>query len=168
MRLETTMVPAPVGASCRPHSSSGWRVAASGALILSSVVVGVSVEADEGGRLQPGQTECVDTRANEGDIVAANSTIIAPAGSGYATVHRRGVNWQASSNNNFPANQTIPNLTLTEAGVDGEICVTSSATTHVVLDVAGSFPKSVFNPESPNGAGRILDARAGKATVPQV
>jgi hypothetical protein len=106
-----------------------------------------------------GQRRCVTLAGSPGDYVIANATVVAPSGAGFATVHNSSADWLASSTNNFQAGWTIPNLTITKVGSDGRICMTSIATTHMILDVVGYIKASAINPVTTAGADRVLDTR---------
>jgi hypothetical protein len=67
-----------------------------------------------------------------------------------------------ASNINFVAGQTIANAVIAKTGHFG-VCIYSSATTHLVVDVAGYYPtQAAFKSLTP---ARLLDSRAGQSTV---
>ena len=71
--------------------------------------------------------------------VLLNVTVAAPAAAGYVSVYPDGTARPGSSNLNFIAGQTVPNLVLVPVGADGQIALTngSGGTMHLISDVAG-------------------------------
>jgi general stress protein 26 len=110
-------------------------------------------------RAKAGQAVCVASGGLPGDLAIANATITDPAAGGFATVHASTADWQASSTNNFTTGASLPNLTITKIGADGKLCMTSSATTHMIIDVVGYIRASAIIPVSTPGADRVLDTR---------
>jgi hypothetical protein len=104
-------------------------------------------------------TVCVVVGGAAGDYAITNATITSPSGSGFATVHASTADWRASSTNNFTAGASLPNLTITRIGADGQICMTSSVATHMILDVVGYLNASAVTPVTTPGADRVLDTR---------
>lgn len=98
--------------------------------------------------------------------VALNVTVVAPQANGFATVWPCGETKPNASNLNFVAGKNIPNSVITKLGVDGEVCFSTSANTHLIADVAGFYPLgSTFVPQVP---GRLLDTRASGQTVDDI
>ena len=71
--------------------------------------------------------------------VLINVTVVNPDNDGYATVYPCGTNPPTVSNLNFTRGQTIPNLVAVPIAPNGTICLTSSATTHFLGDIAGWY-----------------------------
>ena len=104
--------------------------------------------------------------------VVANVTVTQPSTSGYLTVWPQGRAEPASSNLNFAAGQSVPNLVQIAIGANGGITVRngSGGTAHVLVDVAGWFTDATavddgggrFRPLAPY---RILDTRNGGPAV---
>lgn len=90
--------------------------------------------------------------------VAVNFTVVSPLGGGYLTVYPCGQSVPTASTINFRAGQTIANGSIVAPGVGGNICILPSASTHVLVDVAGSFASGGFSPTSPT---RLVDTRVG-------
>jgi hypothetical protein len=69
-----------------------------------------------------------------------------------------------ASNLNFVAGSTIPNLVITKIGTGGQVCIFTSATTHLIADVTGFYPDGAsFMSLVPE---RLMDSRSpGSATV---
>ena len=111
-----------------------------------------------GQRVSGDQTVCV-TVGHAGEYAIANSTITEPIADGYANVHQSGADFRTTSTNNFSAGESSPNLTITQIGADGRICVTPAVATHMILDLAGYINASAVTPAQTVGADRILDTR---------
>jgi len=107
--------------------------------------------------LQVGGEAGVPTNA---DAVALNVTVVNAQAAGFATVYPCGQPRPETSNLNYAAGQTIPNLVIAKPGVLGWVCIYSDAAIDVLADLAGFFPTgSGFTP-IPNPA-RVLDTRNG-------
>ncbi|MDQ1738004.1 MAG: hypothetical protein QOH56_4255 [Pseudonocardiales bacterium] len=105
------------------------------------------------------------------DVIAVvmNVTVTAPRGSGYVTVYPSGATPPASSNLNFVAGQTVPNLVTVALGLGGQITLRngSSGTVQLIADVSGWFgtPATSAGPSgryNATGPFRLLDTRASK------
>jgi hypothetical protein len=91
-----------------------------------------------------------------------NITVTEPATAGFVTVYPCGAARPTASNINFVAAETVANAVVATVGVDGKICLFTSATTQLVADVNGFFlPGSPYVPLVPE---RLLDSRSGKPT----
>jgi hypothetical protein len=90
--------------------------------------------------------------------VVVNVTVTRPAASGFLTVWPCGPTQPTASNLNFVASQTVANLVLGKVGIGGKLCLSSSATTDLIVDISGYFPAtSSFTPiDSPT---RLVDTR---------
>ena len=71
--------------------------------------------------------------------VILNVTATQPAGAGYISLFPTGTATPASSDLNFAAVGSRPNLTVVQLGVGGRVSLVTSTTTHVILDVSGWF-----------------------------
>jgi hypothetical protein len=76
----------------------------------------------------------------DASAVALNITITDPAADGFATAYPCGAAKPNASNVNFRAGQTVANLTLLKVGANGKVCITSTAATHLVVDVSAFAP----------------------------
>lgn len=120
------------------------------------------------GQLAGGQVLTLDVVGRGGvpagtEAVVLNVTVNEPQGPGFVTVFPCGGSPPNASNLNFAAGQTIPNNVIVKVDGQGRVCLFASATTHLIVDVNGSFPDdATFDPLSP---GRLLDTRPGGATV---
>ena len=90
--------------------------------------------------------------------VVVNVTVDAPERNGFATVYPCGTPQPLASNVNFTRGRTTSNAATVALGTSGEICVSTSAATHVVVDVmAVVVPGSPQVLRTPNA--RVLDTR---------
>jgi hypothetical protein len=71
--------------------------------------------------------------------VVLNVTVTAPVGSGFLTVYAANVARPDTSNVNYVASQTVPNVVITGVSVDGRIKIWTFADAHIIVDVAGWF-----------------------------
>jgi plastocyanin len=97
--------------------------------------------------------------------VVLNVTVTQPTAPGYVTVYPDGVTRPTSSNLNFVAGQTVPNLVIAPVGATGKVDFYngSSGTVQVLADVSGWF--AAGSPASgglaPLTPARVLDTRTG-------
>ncbi|HUF97493.1 MAG TPA: hypothetical protein VMM60_05135 [Ilumatobacter sp.] len=110
----------------------------------------------------------VDAQAN---VVVLNLTAVDPGGPGFLSVFPCGENPPNASNVNYyteapsPGAQpnAVPNTAVVRIGANGSVCVFTLADTHVIVDVAGTFPDTTYiglpRPE------RLVDTRAGAQTT---
>ena len=122
-----------------------------------------SVTGAHGGLVPVGPARMLDTRVGTGGIVGAlgagtttpvqvtgragvragaravilNATVVGPAGQGYLTVFPSGGPQPPTSDVNFAAGDVQPNLVVVPIGPDGRVNVFTSATSHLIFDVAG-------------------------------
>ena len=96
--------------------------------------------------------------------VALNVTVTEPSQASYLTVWPTGEPRPQSSNLNFVAGQTVPNMVIAKVGANGQVSLFNYAGfTEVIVDVFGWFPTGQsFTPVSP---ARLMDTRPGYATV---
>ena len=113
--------------------------------------------------------------------VVLNVTADQPSDSGFLTLHASDVARGSTSNLDFTASQTVPNLAVVEVGADGKVAVYNHlGHTHVILDVVGWFglpggapatgkrfralpPTRIF--DSRNGGGPVGDDAEKVVTV---
>ena len=98
--------------------------------------------------------------------VVLNTTVTNPTRSGYLTVYPTGHTRPTTSNLNFTAGQTIPNLVTVPVGAGGKITLYNgtTGTLNLIGDIAGYYiGGSVTAPGGfvPVGPTRILDTRTG-------
>jgi hypothetical protein len=71
--------------------------------------------------------------------VVLNVTAVAPFAAGFVTVFPCDQTRPTASNLNFPARRTIPNAVVTKLSAGGVVCLYTSATTNLIVDVAGTL-----------------------------
>ena len=99
--------------------------------------------------------------------VVLNVTATEPTADGYLTLYPDGQAQPASSNLNFVAGQTIPNLVTVPVGADGAVDIFNQfGNVHVVADIFGYFTSGgtgyKFHASAPQ---RLLDTRSGQGVV---
>ena len=95
-----------------------------------------------GGQIAAGQTVELNVGArvsgNNGvTFVWLNITSLQSSAGGYVIVHSCDVARPTASNLNFPAGTTVANAVVAELSDDGTVCIYTSATTHLVVDIGG-------------------------------
>jgi hypothetical protein len=118
-----------------------------------------------GGTIAPTVVGVGGVPATGVSAVVLNVTVTQPTAQSYLTVFPSGTARPLTSNLNFLASQTVPNLVMAKVGADGKVAVYNDAgTTHVVLDVVGWFGTDGaaaggrYNALPPS---RLLDTRTG-------
>lgn len=116
--------------------------------------------------LQAGSVREVQVAGRAGvpsDAVAAtlNVTVASPSADGYLTVFPCGEPIPTASNLNYRrAEIAVPNAVVSRLGTGGTICLVSSATTSVIVDIAGYVPAG--SPITPLASPtRLVDTREG-------
>lgn len=91
----------------------------------------------------------------QGSAAVLNLTATEPVSDGFVTAWPCGTSRPLASNLNYRAGQTRANAVVVAPGTGGKVCVLASASTHLVVDVAGSI-QSGFTGTAPV---RKLDTR---------
>lgn len=91
--------------------------------------------------------------------VTMNVTVTAPDGGGYLAVWPCDEDQPNASNLNFSAGQDVPNLVNVRLAADGTVCIASTAPTHVLADLAGTYEFGTGSLSTPMTPTRILDTR---------
>ncbi len=105
-----------------------------------------------------------DAAAAGTKTVALNLTAVDSSRSGYATAHPCGTAIPTTSNVNFRPRAAVPNVVIAEPNSEGMICVTTSADTHIVVDLFASFgSNSDLGVSEPF---RVLDTRESGSIPP--
>jgi hypothetical protein len=117
-------------------------------------------------RLQAGQTLAMNINGKAGlppslDAVAVSVTAINPSSAGFVTAYPCDQTRPQASNLNFVATQTIANAAFVSPSASGDVCLFSSATVDLLVDLSG-YIASVGSRWSPD---RVLDTRS--ASGPQ-
>lgn len=92
--------------------------------------------------------------------VALNVVSVSPASSGYFTVYPCDVDLPVSANLNYERDQIVGNGVVAPVSAEGEVCLFTFATSHVVVDLSGWFvggftgatPKRLVDTRIRNGA----------------
>ncbi len=95
--------------------------------------------------------------------VVLNVTVTRADGFGYITAYGDGDARPSTSNVNFTAGQTVPNLVIVPVGANGYVDLYNgaSATVDLIADVAGYFTQSASSGYTPVSPARLVDTRNG-------
>ena len=131
------------------------------------------------GRRAAGSTFEVQVAGRAGVPVDASTAVLTvtavdPLANAFLTVHPTGMPRPNASNVNYNQGQNIANTVLARLGVDGKVSIFTQAATHLIIDVAGHLPASVYTPlptpqrltDTRNGASTIDGQQAGGGMVP--
>lgn len=94
--------------------------------------------------------------------VLLNITAVRPASAGYVTVYPCGMPLPTASNVNYQAGQVVANAALVGVGIGGAVCVYTSATSDIIVDVSGFVP--VNGSPVPVVPARLFESRSGSST----
>ena len=117
------------------------------------------------GRLTAGAVARIHAAAptGTGHAAALNVTAASPTGDGYLTVFPCGTAPPTASNVNYVTGQTVANAVLAPLNTHDEVCVYTSTTTDVIVDVDGYLANSpAYQSAAPL---RLLDTRMPSAPV---
>jgi hypothetical protein len=102
--------------------------------------------------------------AGHAEAVAINVTAVDAPGDGYVSVHPCSVTDPTTSTVNFTAGAAVPNLAVVAPDDDGNVCVSSSAPTHVLVDRFASFGVATAStPMRLTSPTRVVDTRRDPA-----
>jgi hypothetical protein len=76
----------------------------------------------------------------DASAVVLNVAVTDTQGPGFVTVFPCGSAVPTASSLNYSAGQTIPNAVIAKIGTNGQICLFTLATTHLIVDVNGYYP----------------------------
>lgn len=94
--------------------------------------------------------------------VSMNVTVVDPDADGYLTVWPCDQDQPTVSNLNFERKvEAVPNLVTVKLGTLRNVCIFSTATTHVLADLAGTFESGAGSTATALTPNRILNTRAG-------
>ncbi|MFZ1489256.1 MAG: hypothetical protein WAS51_04895, partial [Ilumatobacteraceae bacterium] len=88
--------------------------------------------------------------------------VVDPEAAGFVTVYPCGSSLPDASSLNFVRGQTVPNAVVAPVDGTGEVCLWSSAATHLLVDMSGWF-RSGLTTRVPV---RLLDTRSGLGPAP--
>lgn len=98
---------------------------------------------------------------------ALNVTAVRPEAGGFITVYPCGVSRPLASNLNYSSGIIVANNVTAPIGSDGSICIFTSRTTDIVVDVAGWFEGDSSNGFVGATPRRLIDTRNGTGPAPQ-
>jgi hypothetical protein len=91
--------------------------------------------------------------------VVLNVTVDQPETGGFITLYPCDQPRPVASNLNFTSGQTIANLVTAKLSATGEVCIFSSATTHVIVDLTGGYVINGGSGSQAVAPVRLLDSR---------
>lgn len=99
---------------------------------------------DAGEQVAAGSVQRIEVAGQGGVDADATSVVLSvtvtePDAFGYVTAYPCGGDTPLASNVNYAPGQTVANAVTTAVGADGEVCVYSSAETHLVVDVTADY-----------------------------
>ncbi|MFD0570983.1 PKD domain-containing protein [Kitasatospora gansuensis] len=96
-----------------------------------------------------------------------NVTVTNASSGGFITAYGSGGDRPATSNVNFTAGQTVPNLVIVPVGEDGyvELFNGGGGSVDLIADIAGYFTRSVSSGYTPVAPARLVDTREGLGTT---
>ena len=119
------------------------------------------------GRLAAGGVLEIDVGAPTANAVAVNVTAVEPAAPGFLTVYPCDVARPPTSSVNYVNVPVVANLVVARPSVDGRVCVYSSSSIDVVVDLAGDLTSSAdYSPS--NAPVRLVDTRIGTGVPGQL
>lgn len=95
-------------------------------------------------------------------VVVMNVTVADSRAPGFLTVFPCDSTPPATSNLNFSTGDTVPNLVISRLSASGEVCLSTTGATDLIVDVSGVFPAD-GDLVAPTRAGRLLDTRSNSA-----
>jgi Cysteine-rich secretory protein family len=117
-------------------------------------------------RLRGGQTTRIDVAGRSGvpsnaAAVSANFTIVSPDSGGFITVFPCGGAVPNVSTLNFGPGEVVPNQATVPLDATGDLCVNSTSSGDLLIDVNGALLPGAPDRYSPLSPQRILDTRTG-------
>lgn len=100
------------------------------------------------------------------DAVALNLTAVESDSDGFVTAWPCGAARPATSSLNFVAGKTTANNAIVAVGGDGRVCLFSSGSTNLVVDLVGYFQASGDDQVVPVSPERIIDTRTNTGPAP--
>ena len=123
----------------QPSLPAGFKELAPARVLDSRNAIGIAASAPLGA----GSTTTVRLAGRGGlpasgaEAVTMNITVDQPQGGGFVTVFPCGQDVPTASNLNYARGQTIANLATVKLAANGTVCIFTSASAHVLADVAG-------------------------------
>ena len=140
------------------------------------VPIAAKVQAGKVLELKLGSPQIADSTT----AVALNVTVTEPDGEGFLTAFPCDQSVPKASNLNFVAGETVPNLVNVKLSITDTVCFFSNRTTHLVVDLMGTFergggagaqsvtPVRLLDTRKPIGVPSIGKLNAGQTLVLQV
>jgi hypothetical protein len=111
-------------------------------------------------KVPAGGSVCVDTDARPGEGILVNATAVEPEAPGYLNVRNPAAQWDANSSVNHLTGGAVANEVFVQPDAQGNFCVSTYSSTHIILDILGYTAPNMVRPASVNGsADRVLDTR---------
>ena len=102
----------------------------------------------------------------DASAVVLNVTVVDALGAGYVNVFPCGSSVPLSSNVNYSTGRTVANLVVAQVGADGQVCIYTSSSADLIVDVNAYFAKpSNLSSYSAVTPARVMDTRVGGVTV---
>lgn len=120
------------------------------------------------GKIAPGgvlQLDLSGAVTADTGAVTLSLTATEPETDGYVTAFPCTLGLPDSSNLNFRSGATVPNLVIVEPDENGDVCFFSSARTHLLADLGGTYEWNAGLPYGNEGPRRLLDTRSGGAVA---
>lgn len=108
------------------------------------------------------EERCFATEGAEGEAVVLNATAVAASANGYLNVYPSDATADPAANSsvNYRPGANVANGLVVPVGADGDVCIYSSLSTDVIIDVAGYLGAGTFIPLNADGsATRVLNTR---------
>ncbi|MFD9123421.1 right-handed parallel beta-helix repeat-containing protein [Kitasatospora sp. NPDC059571] len=99
--------------------------------------------------------------------VVLNLTATSPTAAGFVTAYPHGGARPTTSNVNYAAGRTVPNLAVVPVGADGyvDLYSGSAGTVDLIADVTGYFTQTAAGGYTSLSPGRLVDTRSGTGTT---
>jgi hypothetical protein len=111
-------------------------------------------------KVPAGGSVCVDTDARPGEGILVNATAVEPVAPGYLNVRNPAAQWDANSSVNHGTGGAVANEVFVQPDAQGNFCVSTYSSSHVILDILGYTAPNMVRPATPSGsADRVLDTR---------
>jgi hypothetical protein len=98
---------------------------------------------------------------------ALNVTVVTPGASGFVTVYPCGVSRPLASNLNYVSGDVVANNVIAPIGNNGSVCLYTSASADIIVDIAGWFSGDADNGFVGSTPKRFVDTRDGTGPSPQ-
>jgi hypothetical protein len=108
------------------------------------------------------EVQVAGTNGVPADAAAAVMNVTATGtdnGAGYVTAYPCGTATPDVSNLNFAPGETIPNAVTVKIGAGGKVCLFTSATIHLIVDLNGIYTTTATTSLTPLTPQRLLDTR---------